>query len=82
MPHWGDLGHYSIEVGNVIQSRIMGWPVPIPGAENYGSKLTADTIELWFNHVREGYKAYLAGPGAGDVARKEEWIAEGEAKKK
>lgn len=82
MPHWGDLGHYSIEVGNVIQSRIMGWPVPMPGAESYGSKLTPETIEPWFNHVREGYKAYLSGPGAADVARKEQWIAEGEAKKK
>ncbi|MEK7949430.1 hypothetical protein [Luteolibacter soli] len=82
MPHWGDLGHYSIEVGNVIQSRIMGWPVPIPGAENYGTKLTAETIEPWFNHVREGYKAYLTGPGVGDMALKEQWIAEGEAKKK
>ncbi|RYD77968.1 MAG: hypothetical protein EOP84_14870 [Verrucomicrobiaceae bacterium] len=82
MLHWGDLGHYSIEVGNAIQSRIMDWPSPIPGAENYGSKLTEETIEPWFNHVREGYKAYLTGPGVGDVARKEQWIAEGEAKKK
>ncbi|MCW1926620.1 hypothetical protein OKA05_28970 [Luteolibacter arcticus] len=81
MPHWGDLGHYSIEIGNVIQSRIMGWPVPMPGAETYGTRLTAETIEPWFNHVREGYKAYLTGSGAADVARKEEWISEAEAKK-
>ncbi len=81
MVHWGDLGHYSIEVGNVIQSRIMGWPVPMEGGGNYGTRLTPETIEPWFEHVRQGYKAYLSGPGAGDVARKEEWISEAEAKK-
>lgn len=83
MPHWNDLGHYTIELGDVIQSRIMGWPVLMPGAENYGTRLTDETIEPWFNHIREGYKAYLASPaGAEDIAKKEEWIAEGVAKKK
>jgi hypothetical protein len=81
MLHWGDLGHYSIEVGNLIQSRIMGWPLPIEGGENYGTRLTPETLEPWFEHVRQGYRAYLSGPGAADVARKEEWIQEAEAKK-
>ncbi|MCW1885008.1 hypothetical protein OKA04_09740 [Luteolibacter flavescens] len=82
MPSWGDLEHYSLEVGNIIQSRIMGWPVPVQGAENYGRRLTSASIEPWFRDVREGYRAYLTGAGAADVAKKEEWIAEGVAKAK
>jgi hypothetical protein len=81
MLHWGDLGHYSIEVGNLIQSRIMGWPLPIEGGENYGTRLSPETLEPWLEHVRQGYRAYLSGPGATDVARKEAWITEAEAKK-
>lgn len=81
MLHWGDLGHYSIEVGNLIQSRIMDWPIPIKGGDNYGTRLTPETLDPWFAHVRQGYRAYLGGPGAADVARKEEWIQEAEAKK-
>ena len=76
MPHWGDLGHYSVEIGNVIQARIMGWPIPIPGAENYGMKITPENLDAWFDHIRQGYKAYLTGPGVRDVAWKEELIAE------
>jgi hypothetical protein len=59
----------------------MGWPLPIEGGENYGTRLSPETLEPWLEHVRQGYRAYLSGPGAADVARKEAWITEAEAKK-
>ncbi len=74
MTRWGDLDHYSVAMGNLIQSRMMGWPVPMEGGENYGRKLTEENIGAWLDHLRQGYAAYLTGPHRRDVAWKEDLI--------
>lgn len=72
MDYWGDLGHYSIEVGNTIQSRMMGWTPPLKEGEDFGVQLTSETLPERLSEVRQGYAEYLRGAGARDVRWKEE----------
>jgi hypothetical protein len=81
MEHWDDLGHYTIEMGNLLLARMLGWPPPagLPGAADYGARLEQETLGAHLARLREGYRRYLTGTGAADVALKEQWIAEGAA---
>ena len=74
MTFWDDLGHFSVPVGNAMQARLMGWPVELEGAEDYGTPLSKETLPQREAEVREGYRAYLEGPRRGDVLWKEELI--------
>ena len=74
MTFWDDLGHFSVPVGNAMQARMMGWPVELEGAEDYGTPLSRETLQRREAEVREGYRAYLEGPRRGDVLWKEELI--------
>lgn len=78
MAHWNDLGHYTIEMGDLMLARMMGWPLPegFPGAETYGTRLDGKTFDAHLVAVRHGYRRYLTKEGASDVALKEQWIAE------
>jgi hypothetical protein len=81
MQRWHDLGHYSLEVGNLILSRMMGWPCPLPGGENYGTPVTAENLEAHLQAIRDGYHRYLTQEGVRDVAWKESLIREAKVKK-
>lgn len=74
MDHWTDLDHYTVEIGGLIQARMLGWTPRLPGGENYGTPLTDATRDAWFERVRSTSRAYLAGPGAEDIAWKEALI--------
>ena len=78
MAHWNDLGHYTIGMGNLMLARMMGWSPPedLPGGGEFGTPLSADNIDAWFGHVREGFRDYLVTAGRRDVAWKEQLIAE------
>lgn len=76
MRFWGDLGHYSVEVGNAMQARMMGWGVPLDAADDYGVRLDRSTLGSRLEEVRQQYGDYLRGPGARDVRWKEELFNE------
>jgi hypothetical protein len=76
MEHWADLGHYSREMGNLILARMMGWPCPLPGGENYGSLVTPENVERHLATVESAYRRYLTIDGARDVAWKKQVILE------
>ncbi|BCX49871.1 hypothetical protein HAHE_37790 [Haloferula helveola] len=78
MDFWGDLGHYSLPVGNTMQARMMGWDVPLEIGEDYGTRLSSENLEERLEEVRAGYEAYLNGPGARDVEWKEELFRKAE----
>lgn len=76
MAHWNDLGHYTIEMGNLIQARLMGWQSEMPGAENYGKRITPENFDAHLEHLKRSYGAYLTGRGRRDVEWKESLIRE------
>jgi hypothetical protein len=76
MEHWSDLGHYSHEMGNLILSRMMGWPCPMPGGEDYGNRVTSENVERHIAEVERAYRRYLTGEGARDVAWQKQIILE------
>ncbi len=80
MTHWNDLGHYSIEMGNLIQSRVMGWPSPLEGGDSYGTRITPENFEQHLERVKKGYAGYLTGPRRDDVEWKEDLIRQSAAK--
>lgn len=79
MTHWNDLGHYSIEMGNLIQSRVMGWPSPLEGGDSYGTRITPENFEQHLERVKKGYAGYLTGPRRDDVEWKEDLIRQAAA---
>lgn len=83
MAHWNDLGHYTIEMGDLMLARMMGWPLPagLPGGNDYGVRLAAATFDAHLAAVRAGYGRYLTQDGRADVALKEQWIAEAAARR-
>lgn len=81
MQRWHDLGHYALEVGNLIQSRMMGWPCRLPGGENYGTRVTAENLEAHLEEIRMGYHRYLTHEGVRDVGWKESLIRDAKNKK-
>ena len=78
MAHWGDLGHYSIQVGNLMQARML--EVELPGGledkESFGTKVTPENLETHLEQVREDYRKYLSVSGREDVEWKERVIRE------
>lgn len=71
MQFWSDLDHFSVEVGNAMQSRMMGWPVELAGASEFGSQVTLSTLEDHLSQIREGYQEYLRNRGSRDITWKE-----------
>ncbi|WP_035616179.1 hypothetical protein [Haloferula sp. BvORR071] len=56
--HWFlDGTHARKALGDVMQARIMGWPIEGPGAD-YGVKLTADNLAQRLDSIRAGYQNY------------------------
>jgi hypothetical protein len=78
MPHWNDLGHYTIRMGNLIQARMMDLPLPsgLPDAESYGQKVTPENLTTHLERIRSAYHRYLTQDGKAGVAWKEQIIAE------
>jgi hypothetical protein len=74
MTYWDDLGHFTVEVGNAMQARMMGWPVELNEASDYGFHLTSSNLEVREQQIRDGYRHYLEGPGGKDVAWKEDLL--------
>lgn len=72
MQWWGDLGHFKLPVGRIIQSRMMGWEVPVPEGADFGVRLDSSNLEARLEEVKRQYGEYLRGPGKRDVAWKEE----------
>jgi hypothetical protein len=71
MKHWNDLGHYDVELGESVLGQALGWPSHHPEWQGHGWEITRENIEAYLNSIREGYRSYLNGPGAVDVAWKE-----------
>lgn len=80
MTYWDDLGHYSIAVGDAMLARMMGWDIPIEGAEDYGTPLSSDNLAERLQKIRQDYRAYLSGLGAADIAWKEQLIEQQQRK--
>ena len=76
MKHWSDLDHYSIEVGNAMQARILGLPVELKGASGFGRKIDSRSLGDHLDKLRSGYQRYLTEEGARDLDWKEETAAE------
>jgi hypothetical protein len=76
MPHWNDLGHYTIQMGNLLQARMMGLPLPpgLPGTENYGERVTPENLAAHLERIRTTYRRYLTQDGRKDVAWKEKIV--------
>jgi hypothetical protein len=75
MRHWNDLGHYDVALGESVLGHALGWQPLRPEWRDQGREITPETLEPYLATVREGYRAYLAGPGAADVAWKESLLA-------
>jgi hypothetical protein len=83
MPHWNDLDHYTIQMGNLILARMMHLPLPggLPGASSYGEPVTPENLAAHLERVRSTYHRYLTEDGKSDVAWKETIIEETKGKK-
>ena len=71
MKHWNDLGHYDVELGESVLGQALGWEDRHPEWQGHGWEVTRGNIDAYLAFIREGYRAYLSGPGAADVAWKE-----------
>jgi hypothetical protein len=77
MKHWNDLGHYDVELGESVLGQALGWEGHHPEWQGHGWEITRENIESYIGFIREGYRTYLNGPGAVDVAWKESLLATG-----
>lgn len=77
MKHWNDLGHYDVELGESVLGQALGWENQHPEWQGHGWEITPENIETYLSFIREGYRSYLNGPGAADVAWKESLLATG-----
>jgi hypothetical protein len=77
MRHWNDLGHYDVELGESVLGQALGWQNHHPEWQGHGWEITRENIEAYLNFIREGYRTYLNGPGAVDVAWKESLLSTG-----
>jgi hypothetical protein len=71
MKHWNDLGHYDVELGESLLGQALGWAPRRPEWQGHGWKITRGNFDAYLAFIRQGYHAYLSGPGAADVAWKE-----------
>jgi hypothetical protein len=71
MKHWNDLGHYDVALGESVLGQALGWPTRRPEWQGHGWQITRENFDAYLAFVRDGYRAYLSGPAAADVAWKE-----------
>lgn len=71
MRFWDDLGHFSVEVGDAMLARMLGWQVELEEASDYGIRLGSSNLEARLSQLESDYSDYLNGPGTEDVAWKE-----------
>ena len=67
MEQWDDFNHYTLEVGNLILARIMGWPIELEGGEDYGMRLSPENFDEWVARAEEGNRRYRNGLGKVDI---------------
>lgn len=67
MERWDDFNHYTLEVGNLILARIMGWPIELEGGEDYGLRLTPENFDGWVDQSKQGFRRYTDGTGKADI---------------
>lgn len=67
MNHWDDFNHYTLEIGDLMLARIMGWPVEVDGGEDYGVMLTPGNFDEWAGQARRDHRRYATGPGKADI---------------
>ena len=75
MKHWNDLGHYDVALGESVLGQALGWEPRRPEWQGHGWKITRSNIDAYLAYLRDGYRAYLSGTGAADVAWKESVLA-------
>ena len=75
MAHWNDLGHYDVELGTSVLGQALGWPEKYPEWQGQGRRITTESIDPYLDFVRRGYRDYLSGPGAADVAWKKSLLS-------
>lgn len=56
--YWIDGTHSFESLGNVILSRIYGWPLDDPIEANYGQILTSENVDQREEIIQKGYKKY------------------------
>ncbi len=76
MRYWTDFNHYSAEVGGAMLARMLGWPMELEAARDYGIRLTPENFDGWVERSKEGYRRYISGPGIPDLEWKERIIRE------
>jgi len=76
MNYWTDLDHFSIPIGNAMQARMMGWPVALEIAEDYGLQVTEENLPSRIETIKEQSIDYLTGAGAADLKWKESLSSE------
>ena len=72
MKYWNDLGHYTTEVGTMMLSLMMDWPLPRPEWAGIGKRIDRSNLEAHLAEIGRGYQRYLSGDGAKDLAWKED----------
>lgn len=70
MVWWDDFGHYAKPIGHLVLARMMDWPLPIEGCEDFGVELTPRNFPEWEDQVKREYAEYLEQERDGDVAWK------------
>ncbi len=75
MKHWNDLGHYDVELGESVLGQALGWPEGHPEWQRHGWRITRENFPAYLDFIRAGYRRYLEGPGAADVAWKESLLS-------
>lgn len=71
MEYWTDLDHFSLQVGNTMQARMMGWPVSLRGGEDYGTQVDQGNLTSRIAQVKRQSVDYLTGRGRSDIEWKE-----------
>ncbi|MFC7335592.1 hypothetical protein ACFQY0_00265 [Haloferula chungangensis] len=67
MQNWDDFNHYTLEVGDLMLARIMGWPIEMEGGEDYGLQLDPANFDAWLEHAKAGNRRYIEGVGKADI---------------
>ncbi len=75
MKHWNDLGHYDVELGESVLGQALGWEGTHPEWQGHGWRIGRENFGAYLEFIRRGYRDYLSGPGAADVAWKESLLS-------
>ncbi|MBK1827508.1 hypothetical protein [Haloferula rosea] len=76
MKYWTDLDHFTLQIGNAMQARMMGWPVQPPIAADYGARVTEESLPARIEQIKHDSVEYLTGSGARDLEWKENMASE------